>query len=107
MVTTLNPNLKIGTIMSNSINPEKFKQIVSDLADASGFEHMLLLATDGNKAVIVGEGDGDAIKTLIMDAFLSVIVGIDPSDVKLKGKSESREEAVQKAFTHFINDLKH
>lgn len=93
--------------MSNSINPEKFKQIVSDLADASGFEHMLLLATDANKAVIVGEGDEDAIKTLIMDAFLSVIVGIDPSEVKQKERPESREEAVQKAFTHFINDLKH
>lgn len=106
MVTTFNPNLKIGTIMSNSINPEKFKQIVSDLADASGFEHMLLLATDGNKAVIVGEGDEDAIKTLIMDAFLSVIVGIDPSDVKLKGKSESREEALE-AFTQVISNLKH
>ena len=91
--------------MSNSINPEKFKELVSDLADASGYEHMLLLATDGNKAVIVGEGDEDAIKTLIMDAFLSVIVGIDPSEVKLKGKSESREEALE-AFTHVISNLK-
>ena len=107
MVTTFNPNLKIGTIMSNSINPEKFKQVVSDLADASGFEHMLLLATDGNKAVIVGEGDEDVIKTLIMDAFLSVIVGIDPSDVKQNAQSESRDEVFQKAFTHFISDLKH
>ena len=93
--------------MSNSINPEKFKQVVSDLADASGFEHMLLLATDGNKAVIVGEGDEDAIKTLIMDAFLSVIVGTDPSDVKQDTHSESREEALEKAFNNLINDLKH
>lgn len=93
--------------MSNSINPEKFKKLVSDLADASGFEHMLLLATDGDKAVIVGEGNEDAIKSLIMDAFLSVIVGINPGDLKQKGQSESQEEALQKAFTHFINDLKH
>lgn len=89
--------------MSNSINPEKFKQVVSDLADASGFEHMLLLATDGDKVVIVGEGDEDAIKTLIIDAFLAIIVGIDPSDVKQKGKPESREEA----FAHIISNLKH
>ena len=107
MVTTFNPNPKIGTIMSNSINPEKFKQVVSDLADASGFEDMLLLATDGDIAVIVGEGDNDVIKRLIMDAFLSVIVGIDPSDVKQDTHSESREEVFQKAFTHFISDLKH
>lgn len=93
--------------MSNSINPEKFKHVVSDLADASGFEHMLLLATDGDKAVIVGEGNEDVIKTLIMDAFLSVIVDIDHSDVKQDAHSESREEVFQKAFTHFINDLKH
>ena len=83
--------------MSNSINPEKFKQVVSDLADASGFEHMLLLATDGDRAVIVGEGDESAIKTLIMDAFLSVIVGIEPSDVKQKEQFESREAALEKA----------
>ena len=102
MVTTLNPNPKIGTIMSNSINPEKLKQVVSDLADASGFEHMLLLATDGDKAVIVG-----AIKTLIMDAFLSVIVGVEPGDVKQKEQSESREATLEKAFDNFINDLKH
>ena len=107
MVTTFNPNLKIGTIMSNSINPEKFKQVVSDLADASGFEDMLLLATDGDIAVIVGEGDNDVIKRLIMDAFLSVIVGIDPNNVKQDPPSESREEVFQKAFTHFISDLKH
>ena len=107
MVTTFNPNLKIGTIMSNSINPEKFKQVVSDLADASGFEDMLLLATDGDIAVIVGEGDNDVIKRLIMDAFLSVILGIDPNNVKQDSFSESQEEVFQKAFTHFISDLKH
>ena len=106
MVTTFNPNLKIGTIMSNSINPEKFKQVVSDLADASGYEHMLLLATNGDRAVIVGEGDEDAIKALIMNAFLSVIVGIDLSDVKQKEKPESREEALE-AFAHVISNLKH
>ena len=106
MVTTFNPNPKIGTIMSNSINPEKFKQVVSDLADASGFEHMLLLATNGDRAVIVGEGDEDAIKALIMNAFLSVIVGIDLSDVKQKEKPESREEALE-AFAHVISNLKH
>ena len=92
--------------MSNSINPEKFKQVVSDLADASGYEHMLLLATNGDRAVIVGEGDEDAIKTLIMNAFLSVIVGIDLSDVKQKEKPESREEALE-AFAHVISNLKH
>ena len=92
--------------MSNSINPEKFKQIVSDLADASGFEHMLLLATDGDKAVIVGEGDEDTIEKLIMDAFISIIVGIDPSDVKQKEKPKSREEALE-AFAHVISNLKH
>ena len=106
MVTTLNPNSKIGTIMSNSINPEKFKQVVSDLADVSGFEHMLLLATDGDRAVIVGEGDEAVIKTLIMDAFLSVIVGIDPSSLK-KEHPESQEEALQKAFDSVISSLKH
>lgn len=106
MVTTLNPNLKIGTIMSNSINPEKFKQVVSDLADVSGFEHMLLLATDGDRAVIVGEGDEAVIKTLIMDAFLAVIVGIDPSSLK-KEHPESQEEALQKAFDSVISSLKH
>ena len=106
MVTTLNPNLKIGTIMSNSINPEKFKQVVSDLADVSGFEHMLLLATDGDRAVIVGEGDEAVIKTLIMDAFLSVIVGIDPSSLK-KEHPESQEEVLQKAFDNVISSLKH
>ena len=106
MVTTFNSNPKIGIIMSNSINPEKFKQIVSDLADASGFEHMLLLATDGDKAVIVGEGDEDTIEKLIMDAFISIIVGIDPSDVKQKEKPESREEALE-AFAHVISNLKH
>ena len=106
MVTTLNPNLKIGTIMSNSINPEKFKQVVSDLADVSGFEHMLLLATNGERAVIVGEGDEDAIKTLIMDAFLAVIAGIDPSNVK-KEHPKSEEEALQKAFDSVISSLKH
>ena len=106
MVTTLNPNPKIGTIMSNSINPEKFKQVVSDLADASGYEHMLLLATNGDRAVIVGEGDEDTIKTLILDTFLAVIVGIDLSDVKQKEKPESREEALE-AFAHVISNLKH
>ena len=106
MVTTINPNLKIGTIMSNSINPEKFKQVVSDLADVSGFEHMLLLATDGDRAVIIGEGDEAVIKTLIMDAFLAVIVGIDPSSVK-KEHPESQEEALQKAFDSVISNLKH
>lgn len=106
MVTTLNPNLKIGTIMSNSINPEKFKQVVSDLADVSGFEHMLLLATDGDRAVIVGEGDKDVIKTLIMDAFLAVIVDADPSSLK-KEHPESREEVLQKAFDIIVSSLKH
>ena len=106
MVTTLNPNLKIGTIMSNSINPEKFKQVVSDLADVSGFEHMLLLATDGDRAVIVGEGDEDVIKTLIMDAFLAVIVGADPSSLK-KEHPESQEEVLQKAFDIIVSSLKH
>lgn len=104
MVTTLNPNLKIGTIMSSSINPEKFKQVVSDLADVSGFEHMLLLATNGDRAVIVGEGDEAVIKTLIMDAFLTVIVGVDPS-VK-KAHPEAQEEALQKAFDSVISILK-
>ena len=106
MVTTLNPNLKIGTIMSNSINPEKFKQVVSDLADVSGYEHMLLLATDGDRAVIAGEGDEAVIKTLIMDAFLAVIVGVDPSSLK-KEHPESQEEALQKAFDSVISSLKH
>ena len=106
MVTTLNPNLKIGTIMSKSINPEKFKQVVSDLADVSGFEHMLLLATDGDRAVIVGEGDEAVIKTLITDAFLTVIVGVDPSSVK-KEHPESQDEALQKAFDSVISSLKH
>lgn len=89
--------------MSNSINPEKFKEVVSDLADASGFEHMLLLATDGNKAVIVGEGSGEAIKTLVMDAFLSIVLGIDPSDAKEAEDFESQE----KAFNDIISKLKH
>lgn len=92
--------------MSNSINPEKFKQVVSDLADVSGFEHMLLLATDGDRAVIVGEGDEVVIKTLIMDAFLAVIVGVDPSSVK-KEHLEYQEEALQKAFDSVISNLKH
>ena len=105
MVTTFNPNLKIGTIMSNSINPEKFKQVVSDLADVSGFEHMLLLATNGDRAVIVGEGDEAVIKTLIMDTFLTVIVGVDPSSLK-KEHPESQEEALQKAFDSVISRLK-
>ena len=106
MVTTLNPNLKIGTIMSNSINPEKFKQVVSDLADVSGFEHMLLLATDGDRAVIVGEGDEAVIKTLIMDAFLAVIVDADPSSLK-KEHPESQEEVLQKALDIIVSSLKH
>ena len=92
--------------MSNSINPEKFKQVVSDLADVSGFEHMLLLATDGDRAVIVGEGDEDVIKTLIMDAFLAVIVDADPSSLK-KEHPESREEVLQKAFDIIVSSLKH
>lgn len=106
MVTTLNPNPKIGTIMSNSINPEKFKQVVSDLADVSGYEHMLLLATNGDRAVIVGEGDEAVIKTLITDAFLAVIVGINPNNVK-KEHPESQEEVLQKAFDNVISSLKH
>ena len=92
--------------MRNSINPEKFKQVVSDLADVSGFEHMLLLATDGDRAVIIGEGDEAVIKTLIMDAFLAVIVCADPSSVK-KERPESQEEALQKAFDSVISSLKH
>ena len=92
--------------MSNSINPEKFKQVVSDLADVSGFEHMLLLATDGDRAVIVGEGDEAVIKTLIMDAFLAVIVDADPSSLK-KEHTESQEEVLQKAFDIIVSSLKH
>ena len=57
--------------------------------------------------ILDAKGDEAVIKTLIMDAFLSVIVGIDPSDVKQDAQSESREEVFQKAFTHFISDLKH
>ena len=97
----------VNTVTHNSINPEKFKQVVSGLADASGFEHMLLLATDGNKAVIVGEGDEDTIKTLIMDAFLFYITRINTYNDRQDPPSESREEVFQKAFNFFISDLKH
>lgn len=94
--------------MSNSINPNKFKNLVSELSSTSGYEHMLLLATDGEKEVIVGKGSNEDIKVLVIDAFLSIVLGINLSeDVKEEDVIKAKERAMMEAFDNFVSDLHH